>query len=58
MTESGRSDENDAARGRQQRRRMKHGIIASYIHQLSQRHNASDHRDEPVAPREAEEALT
>jgi hypothetical protein len=45
--------ENEATRRFQQRRRIKRGIVAGYIHELSERHGES--RDETPAEELAEQ---
>jgi hypothetical protein len=42
MNESGTPVDADSVRPLQQRRRVKRGIVASYIHELSERHNGAD----------------
>jgi hypothetical protein len=46
MTETRTPAETPSARRQQQHRRIKRGIVASYIHQISERHNdvAADDR--------------
>ena len=39
MTETRTPAETPSARRQQQHRRIKRGIVASYIHQISERHN-------------------
>ena len=52
MTETRTPAEPDATRRRQLHRRVKRGIVASYIHELSERHN--DAREEAApAPEQA-----
>jgi hypothetical protein len=47
----------EAAAPLQQRRRVKRGIVASYIHEISERHNGADAhaQDAPAAPVEPAE---
>jgi hypothetical protein len=46
----------DTARPLQQRRRVKRGIVASYIHELSERHRGADGRVQDGAPEPVEQA--
>jgi hypothetical protein len=40
----------------QLRRRVKRGIVASYIHEISERHNGAEHREAERTPAAVEAA--
>ncbi len=56
MTAPRKPTDTDPRRGHQQRRRVKRGIVASYIHEISGRHRASASRDERRPPALVEQA--
>jgi hypothetical protein len=57
MTDTRTPTEAAARRAKQQHRRVKRGIVASYIHQLSERHSESAlPKEQPVIARPQENA--
>ena len=56
MTEPRTPVDADAAIPLQQRRRVKRGIVASYIHEISERHNGADPHAQDVSPAPVEPA--
>jgi hypothetical protein len=55
MTAPRKPTETDPRTRHQQRRRVKRGIVASYIHEISGRHSASASRDEKRPPERVEQ---
>jgi hypothetical protein len=54
MTEPRTPVDTDTPRPLQLRRRVKRGIVASYIHELSERHNAHEPHAQDGAPEAVE----